>query len=200
MNWDDCSKLIKPGEHSVFSPSQPAFFGYSKEKLLEVYRNKQAAAEGTKYHEFAAKCITLGERLEKRKRTLNMYVNDAIHYKMDPEVRLYFSTHFSGTADTIQYYEKKKFLRIHDLKTGISKASMAQLEGYAALFFLQYGQRLRITPEDCGMEFRIYQMDEIIAYEPDPEDIRFKMDVYVDFEAILSEEDGYMKKSKGVFL
>ena len=196
MNWDDCSKLIKPGEHSVFSPSQPAFFGYTREKLLEVYHNKQAAAEGTKYHEFAAQCIRLGERLEKCKRTLNMYVNDAIHYKMDPEVRLYFSTHFSGTADAIQYYEKKKFLRIHDLKTGITHASMAQLEAYAALFFLQYGQRMRIDPEHCGIELRIYQMDEIIVYEPEAIDIRIKMDQYIDFEAFLSEDDALRKKNK----
>ena len=193
MIWDDCSKLIKPGEHSIFSPSQPAFFNYSPEKLREVYRNKKAAEEGTKKHELAAMLINAKERVWKCKKTWNMYVNDAIAYNMDAEIRLYYSEHFSGTVDAISYNPAKRFLRIHDLKTGVTKASFQQLEGYAALFFLHYGRRYEATPENTKMELRIYQNNEARIYEPNPDDIRFKMSVYIQFEQILKEEDKIME-------
>lgn len=189
MKWDDCSKLIKPGEHSIFSPSQPAFFNYSVEKLREVYRNKKAVEEGIKKHELAATLINMRERLWKCKRTLNMYVNDAIAYDMDAEVRLYFSQHFSGTTDAIYFNPDEKFLRIHDLKTGVTHASFQQLEGYAALFFLQYGVRYGVNPGNTEIELRIYQNNEVRILTPHPDDIRFKMDTLVDFEEILKEED-----------
>lgn len=189
MKWDDCSRLIKPGEHSIFSPSQPAFFNYSIDKLKEVYHNKKAAEEGTKKHEMAAMLINAKERVWKCKRTWNMYINDAIAYNMDAEVRLYFSSHFSGTADAIYFDPKDRILRIHDLKTGVTHASFQQLEGYAALFFLQYGQRFDSYPENTSMELRIYQNNEVRILEPNPEDIRFKMDILIEFEEILKEED-----------
>ena len=189
MKWDDCSKLIKPGDHSIFSPSQPAFFNYSVEKLLEVYRNKKAVEEGTKKHELAAMMIAAREKVWRCKRTWNMYVNDAIDYGMDPEIRLYYSEHFSGTADAIYYDPEEKILRIHDLKTGVTKAKWEQLEGYAALFFLQYGDRYNMSPENSSMELRIYQSNEVRILEPDPNDIRLKMDTYIVFEEVLKEED-----------
>lgn len=193
MKWDDCSRLIKPGDHSIFSPSQPAFFNYSPEKLREVYHNKKAAEEGTKKHEMAAMLINAKERVWKCKRTWNMYINDAIAFDMDAEVRLYFSEHFSGTADAIYFDPETKFLRIHDLKTGTTHTNFQQLEGYSALFFLQYGQRLKTSPENTSIELRIYQNNEVRIYEPNPDDIRFKMETLVQFEEILKEEDRLMR-------
>lgn len=189
MKWDDCSRLIKPGDHSIFSPSQPSFFNYSPEKLLEVYHNRMAVIEGTKKHEIAAMLIKEQIKVLECKKTFNMYVNDAIDYHMDSEVRLYYSPHFSGTADAIFFDARKKFLRIHDLKTGVTPASFNQLEGYAALFFLQYGERYDASPENTQMELRIYQSNEVRIEEPSIDDIRYKMDVFVEFEKILKEDD-----------
>lgn len=65
-------------------------------------------------------------------KTLNMYVNDAIGFKMIPEQILFYSENCFGTADTIMF--RNRFLRIHDLKTGAIPAHMEQLKIYAALF------------------------------------------------------------------
>ena len=44
-----------------------------------------AKQKGTELHDFAARCIKLGQKLPKSKKTLNAYVNDAIGFKMTPE-------------------------------------------------------------------------------------------------------------------
>lgn len=105
-----------------------------------------------------------------------MYVNDAIGFKMTPEQPLYFSENCFGTADVISF--KNDFLRIHDLKTGETPASMHQLEIYFALFCLEYG----ISPSSIGSELRIYQSDQIIFHSPEPEDIRTIMDKIIIFD------------------
>lgn len=96
----------------------------------------------------------LFQELEK---TLNMYVNDGIRFNMQTEQVLYYSDNCFGTADSIRFDENKKFLRIHDLKTGITPTHIEQLEIYAALFCLEY----KYKPIDILMEFRIYQTDDI---------------------------------------
>lgn len=63
---------------------------------------------------------------------MNMYVNDAISFRMVPEQILFYSENCFGTADTIVF--RNGTLRIHDLKTGVVPAHMEQLEIYAALF------------------------------------------------------------------
>lgn len=63
---------------------------YDEEKLIAYYNAMMAKERGTKLHDLAAKCIELGEPLARKKRTLNMYVNDAIGYKMQPELALIF--------------------------------------------------------------------------------------------------------------
>lgn len=136
-----------------------------------------AQQKGTEIHDLAAKLIHHGIRLPSTKQTLNMYVNDAIGYKMTPEQPLYFSPNCFGTADSISF--RKNFLRIHDLKTGDSETSMHQLEIYAALFCLEY----RFKPEELkGIELRIYQNNEIRVLEPDPSDIRDIMDKIITFD------------------
>ena len=124
-----------------------------------------AAQRGTELHEFAAQCIRLGQKLPKSKKTLNMYVNDAIGFKMTPEQTLYYSENCFGTTDAISF--RDNFLRIHDLKTGEIPAHMEQLEIYASLFCLEYG----IKPTQIEMELRLYQSEEILVFNPSADDL-----------------------------
>lgn len=104
------------------------------------------------------------------------YVNDAIGYMMKPEQPLLYSKYCGGTADAISYDEKKKILRIHDLKTGVNPAKFLQLEIYAALFFLEYGKALDVNPGDVEIELRIYQAGEVFEEFPSAEIILPLMD------------------------
>ena len=120
------------GLHAPFSASQPHWLGYDDDKTVEIYQNKKAAMLGTRLHEFAKEAIDLGIKMPRSKKTLYAYINDAIGYKMSTEVVLYYSDRFFGTADAISF--RNNFLRIHDLKTGVTKVHMEQLLVYAALF------------------------------------------------------------------
>lgn len=153
------------GKHSFLSPSKYHWINYDEDKLISTYSNFLAAQRGTELHEFAATCIRLGQKLPDVKRTLNMYVNDAIGYRMTPEQPLYYSENAFGTADTMSFNDE--FLRIHDYKSGETPASIHQLEIYEALFCLEY----RIKPKDIKSELRLYQLNEVLIYEPDPNDI-----------------------------
>lgn len=163
MNFDEHSELI--GKHAFLSASKYHWINYSDEKLVDVFRNSQAAKRGTELHEFAHQAIRLGIRLPDTPKTLNLYVNDAIGYKMSPEQILYYSDNCYGTADAIAF--RRNFLRIHDLKTGASDASFHQLEIYVALFCLEYGVR----PGEIEIELRIYQKDDVQVFVPELEDI-----------------------------
>ena len=112
------------------------------------------------------------------KKTLNMYVNDAIHFSLTPEQPLFYSKNCFGTADGIAFDERTGFLRIHDLKTGTTPAHMEQLQIYAALFCLEY----HMKPELMGMELRIYHNDEIMMSIPDGEDISRIMKTIIRFD------------------
>ena len=113
------------------------------------------------------------------RKTINAYINDGIGYKMSTEVVLYYSDRFFGTADTIAF--RNNFLRIHDLKTGVTPVKMEQLEVYAALFCLEY----RIKPGEINMELRIYQNDDVIVHNPTAEDILPVMDKIVHLDKVL---------------
>jgi len=89
---------------------------------------------------------------------------------MKTEQPLKYSENCFGTADAICF--RQNVLRIHDLKTGETRASMRQLEIYAALFCLEY----RVNPFDIKIELRIYQSNEVIVHEPPPEDIKRRME------------------------
>ena len=127
------------GQHAFLGASKYHWINYDEDKLVESYSKFKATQRGTELHDFAARCIKLGQRLPKSDKTLNLYVNDAITYKMTPEQVLYFSENCFGTADAIGF--RNNLLRIHDLKTGVTPAHMEQLEIYAALFCLEYGKR-----------------------------------------------------------
>jgi hypothetical protein len=164
------------GQHAFLSPSNYHWINYSYEKLEERYNTAMAARRGTELHEFAHQAAKLGIKLPKSEKTLNMYVNDIISYKMSCEVPLYYSPNCFGHADAISFRNNK--LRISDLKTGVTKASHTQLEVYSALFCLQY----MIEPHDIFIELRIYQNDEISYHEPNPEHISHIMEKIVDFD------------------
>lgn len=131
-------------------------------------------------HAFAAEAIRLREKLAKKKRTINLYVNDAIGYLMDPEVVLYYSDNCFGTADAISF--RNNLLRIHDLKTGEIPAHIEQLEIYAALFCLEYAY----DPHDIEIELRIYQNNEVGVCHPDPDEIKTIMNKIVECDKIIN--------------
>lgn len=169
------------GCHAFLGASKYHWINYDPEKVAASYRNYLATLKGTELHDFAARCIKLGQKLPKSKKTLNMYVNDAIGYRMTPEQVLYYSDNCFGTADSISF--KDGLLRIHDLKTGITPAHMEQLEIYAALFCLEY----KIKPADIDIELRIYQSDDIMIFNPTVEDIVPIMDKIITSDKIISK-------------
>lgn len=169
------------GLHAPFNPSQPHWLRYDDDKAIEIYLNKQAAKMGTRLHEYAADAITLGRKQPRSNETVCAYINDAIGYKMTPEVVLFYSENFFGTADTICFRNNK--LRIHDLKTGVTPASMEQLWVYAALFCLEY----KVRPGDIEIETRIYQFDDKQIDYPTAEDIVPIMDHIIHLDKILQK-------------
>ncbi len=180
MKWNDHSKY--EGLHAFLGPSKYSWLRWDDNITIERYLNSYAADVGTIIHELAQNCIKNRIKLNMKDKhiiditllsrgiprnsydaemilgVLVPFVNDAIGFRMDSEVILYYDFYCFGTADAILYDEKSKTLRIHDLKTGISPASMEQLMIYAALFFLEYN----IKPRDMeNIELRIYQNTEI---------------------------------------
>lgn len=174
MNFNDHSDLF--GKHAFLSPSNYHWLNYNPAKLETRFYAAMQARHGTKLHEFAHSAITLGIRLPDVMETLNMYVNDGIDFRMRVEQPLLYSPNCFGHCDAISFMEG--FLRIHDLKTGISATSEKQLEVYAGIFCLEYG----VSPFDIGIELRIYQSDEIRIYNPYGEQIQFVMDKIVEFD------------------
>lgn len=168
-------------EHAFLSPSQYHWINYSPDKLIERWTAAQAAAHGTLQHEYAHREIQEG-RLSNLVGTVGQYINDAIRFRMTCEQILYFSENCFGTADTIAY--RYKTLRIHDLKTGASNASIHQLEVYAALFCIEYD----VNPFDIRIELRIYQGNEIAVYDADPEDIIFIMQRIQEFDKLITHQ------------
>lgn len=179
MNFNKHS--LFEGQHAFLGASKYHWINYDESKLVESYSNYMAAQRGTELHEFAAQCIRLGQKLPKSQKTLNMYVNDAIGFRMTPEQVLFYSENCFGTADSIAF--NKDFLRIHDYKSGVTPAKMEQLMIYAALFCLEYRKR----PGDIGMELRLYQSDDIIVANPTAENIAPIMDKIVSFDKLITK-------------
>ncbi len=188
MQWNEHSKLA--GKHAAFTASQPSWLNKTYDQMVATLNNSYATTIGTALHDIARKHIEHRIKLTKASKNevllslladykipqdavnlslyfenLCNYVNDAIGYRLSPEVVLYYSDYFFGTADAIDFKDNK--LRIHDLKTGRTPVHMEQLEIYAALFCLEYGLR----PGNIEMELRIYKDGDIIVHEPTAEDI-----------------------------
>lgn len=167
------------GLHAPFSASKSSWLRYDDDKVISVVGNLDAKTMGTKYHEWAKSTIDLGIKQPRSKKTLYLYVNDAIGYKMNTEVVLWYSSYFFGTADAICF--RNNFLRIHDLKTGVTPAHMDQLLIYAALFCLEY----KVDPKTIETELRIYQSDAINVFNPEPGDIQDVMDRIVHIDDLI---------------
>lgn len=159
------------GKHSFLSASQYHWLSDDEDKLRARFQNKMAAALGTEKHELAARLIKLGIKLPDTGQTLNSYVNDCIGHRMTPEVMLFYSENCFGTADAIDFRINPKTkmmrLRVFDLKTGETKASVKQLWVYIAVFCLEY----EVDINEIEVDARIYQSDLIHRFDIDPLDI-----------------------------
>ena len=162
--FNDHSRLR--GMHAFMGASKYHWVNYDQEKLISSFYKYKAAERGVELHDFAATCIRLGQKLPHSQKTLNMYVNDAVGLKMQPEVVLFYSENCFGTCDAICF--RDGILRIHDLKTGDNPAHIEQLQIYAAIFCLEY----KIDPYDIEIELRIYQNDDCRYEHSDPAIIR----------------------------
>jgi len=174
MNFNRHSRL--EGLHAFLSASKYHWINYDEDKLVATYSKYMAAQKGTELHELAHRLIQLGVKLPRKNQTLNLYVNDAIGFKMQTEQILYYSDNCFGTADSISF--RKNMLRIHDYKSGSTPASLKQLEVYAALFCLEYN----VKPIDIDCELRLYQLDEVLVHHPEPEVIFNIMDKIIAFD------------------
>ena len=209
MIWNDHSDLN--GKHAILSPSQYSWLRYSDEnnyaQLINRCKAEYASTIGTIIHDYAQmriknrlpmypeeqNAITLellrnniprySFEVERFFQTLMEYVNDAISYNMDPEVTLYYSNNAFGHCDAINYY--RRTLRIHDLKTGTSPASFDQLIIYSAYFFLEYGKKMKLKPENVNTELRLYQLSEISICHPAPEDIYAAIDKIIELDPVI---------------
>lgn len=166
-------------KHAFLGASSHSWINYDEEKLKQRYLAFQAIQRGIQLHKLAKDCIDLGERLYGSKSTLALFVKDGIGFKMNTEQPLYYSSNAFGTCDAISFRDNE--LRIHDLKTGNTPASMEQLIVYAALFCLEY----KYDPDDIFIELRIYQSNEITVHNPDPEYIKFVMNKIESFSKII---------------
>lgn len=179
MKWNTHFDLT--GKHAFLGASQWRWINYDEKHLEERWRCVSATQRGTILHDFAAQCISLGQKLPRSAKTLNMYVNDAIGFKMKPEQILYYSENCFGTADAICFRNGK--LRIHDLKTGVTPTHMEQLLVYTSLFCLEY----RVKPADISIELRIYQNDEVVVHEPEVDEIAPIIDKIITFDKVLKK-------------
>ena len=179
MNFNNHLNL--EGRHAFLGASQYHWINYDDGKLVDAYTRRQATLRGTVLHAFAADCIRLGQKLPDIQQTLNMYVNDAVGFKMTPEQILYYSENCFGTADAICF--RNNMLRIHDLKTGFTPAHIEQLMIYAALFCLEYHKK----PSEIDIELRLYQSNEVLIHEATVEDIVPIMDKIITFDKILTK-------------
>ena len=204
MHWNKHYDLI--GKHAILGAST---YQWVNDKTIDDtfdrYCRAYSQAIGTALHEYARQRIE--NRLKINDSEINSvlnyvlesgipkyvvpidryfenfatYVNDAICFGMTPEVPLQYSDIFFGTTDAIAFDEKKKFLRIHDLKTGVLTAHFEQLYVYAALFCLEY----KFKPKDISMELRLYQNNETVVVTPSVAEIAPIIDKIVTFDKLL---------------
>lgn len=172
--------LSLQGEHAFLSPSSYHWIHYTPNRLAERWSQAQAGAYGVAMHMYAQEEIR-ENRISDISGTIGMYINDAIRHRMTPEQVLYYSENCFGTADAISF--RWKTLRIFDLKTGIVPGNVHQLEVYAALFCLEYD----MDPFDISIELSIYQDNEVLVFDADPEDIMSIMEKIQEFDKQITQ-------------
>lgn len=179
MKFYDHSVLA--GRHAFLSASKYHWIRYDEDKLFESFTNAMDAAMGTRLHAFAAEAIKLKQRMPETTATLNAFINDAIGFRMTPEVTLVASENAFGTADAVSFYENT--LRIHDLKNGVNGAKMDQLMVYACYFLIEY----RFKPSEIKIILRIYQNDDIVEYIPELDELTHIIDKIFTFDELINK-------------
>lgn len=197
------------GKHALLGASKYSWLNYDDDKLRQAYINSFSATIGTLVHDYARERIEKripieddrGERnalllhllknkiptaafeIEKIFYNLMPYVNDAIGYKMTPEVLLYYSDYAFGWADAISY--SRNTLRVHDLKTGSGPVSMDQLMIYAGFFYLQHKKEANL--QKSRTELRIYQNQEVVVHTPTNQEISGIMDKIIHGDMVVDK-------------
>lgn len=181
MDLTNSSKNVPEHTHAFLSPSGYSWVNYDDDRLIERFKTHTAAQLGTRLHLLAEELINLRRKQPNTADAFNLFVNDAIGFKMLAEKFLYYSEYCHGTADALSFKDKE--LRIHDLKTGVSKASPLQLEIYAAIFCLEY----KIKPKDIKITLRIYQFDKFVEWNPPTQKIITIMQKIKRFDTIIKK-------------
>lgn len=180
--WHNNSKKFAKDSHAIFGASKYSWLNYSTDKMIETYMNSKAKKVGTELHELAWHCIKNKVKLPEERNTLNMYINDAIYFNLRPEIQLYYSDLFYGTADAMGVFDD--VLHIHDLKTGKGKTSMNQLKIYLSFFLLEYEDDYTFDSFE-DIELRIYQNNEVKIEHPEADEIIPIMDKIVTVDKLL---------------
>ena len=113
------------GQHAFLGASKFHWINYSEDKVADAYRNFLATQKGTMLHAFAAQCITLGQKLPKSQKTLNIefpFSNESLKdpllemgeikneteqvvvYNGDAEIGVTITIHAIGEASNITIY------------------------------------------------------------------------------------------------
>lgn len=184
--------------HAFLSASKHSWLSYSDDHLNEVYHNELMKERGTQLHAFAEQANKLGLHMPRNHKTINEFINDGLGYDMSSEVKLVYSRNCFGTSDLITYDERKKLLRIFDLKTGLKEVKeFGQLHIYAALFCLEY----HVDPYSISYDLRFYQNDEIHAEdETDPAVIDDIMQRIIHFSELIDSYKEEARISRGLII
>lgn len=174
------------GRHAFLGASKYHWIRYDLEKMKKIWENQFSSQKGTRIHKIAADLISESIRMKDDNQTLNAYINDAIRFRMSPEVVLKFSDNAFCTADAISF--EKGVLRIHDLKTGVHPASFDQLLINAAYFCHEY----KINPYDIEIILRLYQMDEVHEMIAEPSAVQVIIDKAKVFDPEIEEMKAVM--------
>lgn len=118
-------------------------------------------------------------------KTLILYVNDCIGFRMDAEKTLMYSKECFGHTDAISF--ENNTLRISDFKSGDAPAHMEQLLIYAALFCLEY----HFKPNQINIETRLYQFGEVQELLDIPDEI------ILSYMNIIVTESKFIQRLKG---
>lgn len=194
MIFNDHSDL--EGSHAFLGASKWHWLNYDEDTLRERYKNLYSQALGTALHDLAKRLIKARIKLAETDRKLvifhlvscgipaftydiefifpnfKAYVNDAIGFRMDPEVILFYSYNCYGTADAIHF--RNNFLRIHDYKSGTTPTDIKQVLVYAGLFCLEYKDLIKFN--ELQIELRIYQGNQVKIHNPSQEELRWIID------------------------
>lgn len=213
LKYNDHSDITKFNKHALLSASQSSWVNKDDDQVLMQWARGYSQALGTAMHEMAyfhIKHLFKVSKASKKEILLQLlsrynipeaaieigfdfdllfenwmiYVNDAIGFRLEPEVPLKYSDIAFGTADAVLPLDsiiKNNIIRIHDYKSGTSPVHASQLLVYDAFLCLEYDLR----PGDFKHILCFYQVkkDEdgifiptVSTYEPTVDELSHIMD------------------------